>query len=244
MGFNSRTYPVGAQILGSGGYDRLLWDRSDDAKGKWKYGFVRAAANLATSAVVNRAGLELQLYPVSFLGFSTGYDWGVRNFTPRFLNCIEFECNGRIDRRYLRGNLFLGHGDFVFAGMFRFEELHSFNSAKPFFDEMTLLTGKADGERVLTWNPAAFYRVNDRWKVGAMSLYSRALDAGRDSHLFGPIVAYAKDSRLNIIGGAGLNRSPVVHSGWCGFAVISYALSPSLSITERQLRSESALTEK
>ncbi len=241
VGFNTRTYPIGAQANATGGYNFLLWDRTDAANGMWKYGYARLGTNLATSAVVNRAGLELQVFPVSLFGITAGYDSGLRNYTPKYLNCSQFECNGRMDRHYLRGNLYLGHHGFTFAGMVRYENLQSFNSAKPFFDELTLLVGRSSGEHVLTYNPAIFYTLDDQFKVGAMSLYSRALDTGNDSHLFGPLVSWSKDARLNLVAGLGLDRSPVVHTGWCGFAVISYALYPSLSITDVALRKETVL---
>ena len=237
VGFNMRTYPIGAQFTGTLGGNFKLWGDS----GNWKYGYLRGAVNLATSAVVNRAGLELQFFPISILGVSAGYDWGTRNYTPKYLNCTVFECNGRVDRRYLKLNAVAAYHGVIFSGLVRYEELKAFHTPKPFFDEMTLLVGKNSGERIVTYNPAVLYTLDETWKVGATSLYSHAIDTGDYSHLYGPVVNWtmansANEPRWNAIGGVGLNRSPVVQSGWAAFAVVQYTFEPSLGIADMALR--------
>ena len=239
LGLSARSYPVGAQAAGFFGTSVKLWGDSDN----WKYGYLRGAVNLATSAVVNRAGVELQFYPISILGFSAGYDWGVRAFTPKFLNCSIFECDGRVDRRYLKVNAVAAYRRFIFAGWMRYEELKAFHTPKPFFDEVTLLVGKNSGERVVTYNPALLYSIDPTWKVGAMSLYSHALDSGGYSHLYGPVVNWTSTSfvgepQISVIGGVGLNRSPVVQSALTAFAVLQYTIEPSLSINDLGMRSK------
>src|SRR5690606_39253684 len=98
LGLNARTYPIGAQITGALGVAYPLWG----ATSTWKYGYVRAGLNIGTSVVVNRIGGEIQFFPVSIAGITAGYDTGVRNFIPRWLDCNTFECTGRVDRKYLR----------------------------------------------------------------------------------------------------------------------------------------------
>jgi hypothetical protein len=237
LGFNSRTYPIGAQLLATGGYNLRLWGDTNT----WKYGYVRTAANLATSAVVNRAGAEVQFFPISILGFSAGYDWGVRNITMKFLDCNVYECNGRIDRKYLRANALAAYHGVIFSFVAKYENLRAPIAQKLFFDEVTLLVGQSSGENTLTLNPALLYTLNESYKVGATSLYSRAIDTGGYTHLYGPIVNYTphwgeRFGEWNVVAGVGLNRSPVVHSGFTGFLVMSYALQPSLAISERSIR--------
>lgn len=232
LGLNGRTYPIGAQVIATGGYNFRLWGDTTT----WKYGYARLALNAATSAVVNRIGGEVQFFPISILGISAGYDWGVRNITMKFLNCQMFECNGRIDRKYLKANAVAAYKGVIVSFMARYENLRAPVAHKPFFDEVTLLVGRASGEDTITLNPALLYTLNDRWKVGATSLYSRAIDTGGGyTHMYGPIVNWGLD-RWNVIAGAGLNRSPVVHSGYAAFFTMSYALSPSLAIQELQMR--------
>lgn len=232
LGFNARTYPIGAQIVANTGAGIPLWGDTST----WKYGYARLGVNLATSLVVNRAGLEFQLNPVSILGLSLGYDTGVRNITPKYLNCSQYECNHRIDRKYAK-LLFLAasHG-VILSVMGRYEELRAYGSQKPFFDEMTLLVGRSSGENIMTWNPALLYVLNEDWKAGVTSLYSHAIDTGKDSHLYGPVASYSASPVFNVLGGIGLNRSPVVPSGWAAFFVLQYTLAPSLSVVDLPLR--------
>jgi hypothetical protein len=233
VGLNARTYPIGAQAIGTGGWNGKLWGDSNT----WKYGYVRAALNLATSAVVNRVGGEVQFFPISILGVSAGYDWGTRNITMKFLDCNQFECNGRMDRKFLKINAVGAYQGVIFSFMARYENLRAPVAHKPFFDEVTLLTGRSDGENTITLNPALLYTLNETWKVGFTSLYSRAIDTGGDgyTHLYGPIANWT-EREWSIIGGVGLNRSPVVQSGYAAFFVLSYAFQPSLAISEMSMR--------
>ena len=232
FGLNGRTHPVGAQIASTGGFGVPLWGDPST----WKYGYIRAAANLATSVVVNRAGIEMQVYPISILGFSAGYDSGVRNFVPKYLDCSIFQCNGRVDRKYLKGTVILASHGVIFSMLTRFEELRAFGATKDFFDEMSLLHGKSTGERVLTYNPALLYTLNEAYKVGFTSLYSRALDSGGYSHLYGPIVTWSDCKNWNVIGGVGLNESVLVQSGIAAFFSIQYTILPSISIQDMAIR--------
>ncbi len=232
LNLNGRTHPVGAQIMGSLGLAYPLWGEIDT----WKYGYLRGGLNLFTSAVVNRAGIEFQLFPISIAGVTVGYDTGIRNFLPRFLDCNLYECTGRVDRKHIRFNLMAAHSGFAFMLMGRYEEIRGFNSIKPVYDEITLLIGRRSGERIVTFNPVLLYRVAEHASVGLVSLYSHAVDTGGYSHLYGPVVNLNPQPRWNALVGAGLNSSPVVHSGICGFFLLQYNIKPSLGVVDLALR--------
>lgn len=233
LGLNGRTYPIGAQIAASGGLAYSFWG---DTK-TWKYGYARAGLNLMTSAVVNRAGIELQVFPISIFGISAGYDTGTRNFIPKWLDCNLYECTGRVDRKHMRAALVAAYSGFSFMFIARYEELRGFNStSKLVFDETTLVLAKRDGESVFTMNPVLLYQVGERTNVGLVSLYTRALNTGGYSHLYGPIVSHSTSPKFNILAGIGLNTSPVVHSGLCGFFQLQYNIKPSLSVMDLALR--------
>ncbi len=232
VGLLGRSYPVGAQLVGSAGLGARIWGRTD----QWKYGYARLAFNGATSVVVNRAGVEVQLFPVSILGVSAGYESGVRNFRPRFLDCNAVECEGRVDRAYLRGQLFFGVKGVVLNWNVRYEQLRAYRSERPFFDEMTLLRGRSAGEVVIQHNPILLYRVSPEWKVGATSLYSRALDSGGYSHMYGPLVAWSDPVKWSVAGGIGINQSPLFAPGFTVFFMAQMAIAPSLQISDLAFR--------
>jgi len=236
MSLNGRTYPVGAQIAVLPGASKLLWGDSND----WKYGYVRLGLNLFTSAVVNRAGVEFQVFPISILGVSAGYDSGVRNFVPKWLDCGMYACTGRVDRRYVRLNLFGAVKKVSFSLMAKFEELKGFQTVnKPLFDEMSLLAVRMTGENTITYSPAVLYRLDDKTQVGFASLYARSLTTPGYSHLYGPVVNWNPEPKLNALMGFGLNSGPVAHSALCGFFMLSYNFLPSLAVTDLALRKSS-----
>ncbi len=235
LGLNFRTYPIGAQIAGSFGLSKTFWGNAQT----WKYGYARIASNLATSAVINRAGVEAQIYPISILGVSAGYDWALRSFKPPFVSCGDLACLGRVDRAYLRGNLILAYKGLIFQGWVRYEELRPFGMNRPFFDEMTLISGQPSGEKVLTYNPALLYTLRDDLRVGAVSIFVRGLDRGNFSHLYGAALQKQWSPTFSAVFGLGFNKSSLIHHGISGFGMITYTLFPSYAVTDLALRSAS-----
>jgi hypothetical protein len=238
-GLIGRSYPVGAQFIGSAGVSVPIWGDTQ----KWKYGFARIALNGATSAVVNRVGAEIQLFPVSILGVSAGFDSGVRSFRPRFVDCQNLECEGRVDRAYLRGQMFFGMKNVFLNFNVRYEGIHSYESGRPFFDEMNLIWGRNYGETILQYNPLVLYRLNSVWMVGGISLYTRALDSGGSSHLYGPVVVWSEPENWSIAGGLGFNQSSLVQRGVSLFFSAQMTIEPSLQIGDlsRRKRNYSSL---
>jgi hypothetical protein len=237
LGLNGRTYPVGIQLAGSAGWGQAFWGQAgqkvENGKPNWKYGYARLALNGATSAVVNRVGAEFQLFPVSIFGLGVGWDVGSRNFVPPRVDCSAIDCNGAMTRTYLRMMTFLGAGDFILSLTGRYEELRAPDSKRGrFFDEMTLVTGNSSGESVLTWTPILLYKLNEAWQVGGAWLYSRAIQSGGDSSLYGPVVGYRSNHVFSAVAGVGLNRSPVVPSGIAGFFVLQWMLKAGVGIVD------------
>lgn len=230
--FNGRTYPVGAQIVGNLGVSYPLWGDTTN----WKYGYVRLGANIMTSAIVNRAGLEFQFFPISIFGITLSYDTGVRNFVPRWLDCNVYECTGRVDRKHVRGTFVAAHSGFAMMLMARFEELRGFGSGKPVFDETSLVIGQRSGERIFTFNPVVLYKVSEKTQVGFASLFSHALDTGGSTHLYGPVVNLNPKPKFNALLGAGMVSSTLVHSAICGFFLLQYNIKPSLAVVDLALR--------
>lgn len=237
-GFNGRTYPIGAQVVGTLGVAYPIWGKwrepLPNGKVNWQHGYVRLVANGATSVVVNRMGFEFQFFPVSILGFSVGQDWGVRNFVPKVVNCEGITCDGFVTRRYLRWISVGAVGKFVWNIAGRYEELRAPEASQPrFWDEMTLVTGASSGERVLTWLPVVLYQLNDRWQAGGAALYSHAIDTGGDSLMYGPVVGYRTGPDFTAIVGLGPIHSPQAKAGFTGFFTLQWMLKGGISIMDQ-----------
>jgi hypothetical protein len=232
VALNGRSYPIGAQVVASGSLGVPIWGKTDT----WKYGYARLSLNAATSVVVNRVGLEAQLFPISILGFAAGFDSGVRSFVPRFLDCGVYECEGRVDRIYLRAQFIAAAKGLILLFNARSEVLHSYKSGRPFFDEMTLLRGRNYGESILTLNPVLLYRINPAWSAGGVWFYSRALDSGGTAHLAGPVVSFSELSGFSVTAGVGMNQSVLVHPAVALFFSAQWNLEPSLQVNDLLLR--------
>ena len=227
-----RSHPVGVQALYTLGADYLAWGDSNS----WKYGYFRAALNGGTSAVVNRVGVEFQFFPISILGFSAGYDWGERWFKPHFVDCNTYDCTGRVDRAYLKVQLMAAYRKFIFVGHLRYEELKHLGGGPVFFDELTLLPCQSAQERVVIYNPALLYTLNDKYKVGITSILAQGITSNTLSNLWGPIVQYAFNPRTQMVLGLGQNHSTLVESGFSAFFMATYTIEPSLGIADLLLR--------
>jgi hypothetical protein len=193
--------------------------------------------NAATSVVINRIGLEAQIFPISIFGIGVGHDWGFRSFRMPFADCGTYQCFGRVDRSYLRGQMIVGHAGVLLMMQARFDQLRHVGFGAPnFFDEVTLLSTRSPRERVMTLNPILLYAVTEDLRVGAISLYSRGIDSGDHSHLFGPVTQLQHTPKFSTIIGAGLNQASTVHSAFTLFFMLNYVISPSLSIADQGLR--------
>ena len=137
-----------------------------------------------------------------------------------------------------KAQLVAAYKGFVVNVMGRYEELRAPDGFRPFFDEVTLLSGRFSGQPVFTLNPALLYTLDETWKLGATTLLSRSIGTEDFSNLWGPIASFQAKPEVSILGGIGLNRSPFVQSGWSAFLVIQYTLKASLSIIDLPLRDE------
>ncbi len=235
-----RSYPIGVQAAYSLGYNVKLWqdDRSiDDPKHSWKYGYFRLATNMATSAVINRIGLEAQWFPISIFGISLGHDWGLRHFKPPFAECKIYECMGLVKRAYLRGQFVAAASGWVLSIQSRYDQLthQGFNSTR-FFDEMTLLNSQTPRERVFTFNPVLLYTLTDRYRVGMISLFSHGIDSGDTSHLWGPVTQISFNTRTSMILGAGQNSATSIHSALGVFVMLNHVIQPSMAIQDLKIK--------
>lgn len=233
-----RTYPAGAMLVGNLGVGKRIWGTQEKEGPKaWQYGYIRGVLNGATSFVVNRIGPEIQFFPISIFGLSVGHDWGVRWFRPKWASCNEIECWGRIDRTYVRLQTMAAVKNVVISFNSRLERSRTFGVKSFLFDEMTVMSGLASGERILTLNPAILYRIKPKIAVGYTSILARAIDSGNSSHLFGPIVQIQKNLHSSWVVGLGQNRSNLVHPAFSGFFMYHYTFNPGEPIVDLPLKS-------
>ncbi len=231
VSLQGRSYPFGLIFGGTAGYSQKLYSGTPEKK--WRYGYVRAAVNAASIGVVNRIGGELQVYPISIFGFSVGQDITFRNFKPQWIDCATLQCTGRMHRLYLRGLTAIGAKGVTFLLQWRYERIRSFGAREKYFDELTILSGRAAGETELTLMPIVQYKINDQFSAGAMALHTRAINTKNTSLMMGPLMN-VRFTDWTLAVGAGTNQSSLTGQQFNAFVMASLPLISGPSILEQR----------
>lgn len=146
-GMQGRTLPaLGAEIYGNAGYNQKLWGKKETPKDVL-YGLVRPSLSAATSAVMNSVKGEIEIFPISFLGFAAGREFQYSNFEFNFFDCQEVTCRGEYTRNYVESKMVLGYKGVVVMGNYKVDTLRGPNRDRPMADWRNVLIGEP-GEEV------------------------------------------------------------------------------------------------
>jgi hypothetical protein len=146
-GLQGRSLPsLGAEAYAEAGLNQLLWGKKDQPKDVF-YGLVRPSLGASTSAVINSLKGELEIFPISFLGFSLGRQMLFSNFDFPFLDCDSIQCQGQFERNFVEGKMVLGHRGWVALGHYKVDVLTSPGDKLPMADWRNVIVGDP-GEEV------------------------------------------------------------------------------------------------
>lgn len=110
-----RSYPVGAAVSAEAGHGLKLYEVNNVL-----YGYVRAAANVQSSVVINYASVQVDIYPVSFFGLYAGKTIGQRSAKKLHgFDCDEVKCDNNLDKMYYGANLALAYKKIKFVNYYR-----------------------------------------------------------------------------------------------------------------------------
>lgn len=184
--FGFRSYPAGAMLTAQGGWSHKLWGTSHEEPGLWKYGYLRPWLQLQSIGVTSRAAAEIEVFPVSVLGFAAGSALSNRT-TDRVddFNCEWVRCDGGLSRDYLRSIAILGAGRWVLVGQARYDRFYS-NDARPFREELSALVAKSGSDDLRTLGAALTYKLNENWRAGVLTSAQEFIASGsRNESLLG-----------------------------------------------------------
>jgi hypothetical protein len=122
-------FPPVVAISAWGGRSFLIklirFDRSKELSRKldrYSYSFLRPNLRLVSSILVNGIQPRLDIYPLSFLGFTVGHTFTSRNFMggknfKRWTgyDCAEVDCNGWLGSSFVESKLKFGYANFFGA---------------------------------------------------------------------------------------------------------------------------------
>ncbi len=145
-GVQGRSLPsFGAELYADGGYGQLLWGKKENNK-DFLFGLIRPALGASTSAVINSAKAELEIYPISILGFVAGRQIIHSNFDFPFFNCEEVTCRGTYERNYIESKMVLGFKGWVALGNYKIDTLKSPSEETPMADWRNVIIGEPGTE--------------------------------------------------------------------------------------------------
>jgi hypothetical protein len=157
----SRSFPVALVWRNNFGYGKKLWKVNDVL-----YGYVRANTNLDTSAVVNTAGGSIDLFPISFFGFTVGASTTKRDIELRQFDCESITCKGWVRRKHVGLKFALAKDRFFLMGQAeRVDQRLSRHSGMNFADEQTSLIANSDGDIMKRINLTLGYRLNETYSL-------------------------------------------------------------------------------
>lgn len=146
-GIQGRTLPgLGAELYAESGYNAVFWGKKEEPKDVL-YGLIRPSIGVSSSGVINSAKAELEVFPISILGFAVGRQIQYSNYEFPFFNCEEVACKGEYMRNFVESKLVLGHQGWIVLGSFKVDTLRAPTKDIPMVDWRNVIIGEA-GEEV------------------------------------------------------------------------------------------------
>lgn len=145
-GLQGRTLPaLGAEVYAESGYNQLLWGKKEKPT-DFLYGLVRPSLAVSSSGVINSAKGEIEVFPISILGFAAGRQYINSNYDFPFFDCKQVTCQGNFVRNFVETKMVLGLKGWVVLGNFKIDTLHSPNGTQPMADWRNIIVGNPGSE--------------------------------------------------------------------------------------------------
>lgn len=115
-----RSYPsFGGGIYLETGYNFVFWESNKEIM----YGLIRPSVYLDSSIVINTYGSQIGFYPISILGVEFGKETTDSNYKKfTYYDCEDVDCEGTMNKNFIRYKLALGAGNFVFTSTVGFSQ--------------------------------------------------------------------------------------------------------------------------
>lgn len=228
IGMQGRTLPaLGAEVYGEAGYNLLLWGKKETPK-DFLYGLVRPSLGASTSGVVNSVKAELEVFPISILGFSAGRQFLNSNYDFPFFDCSSVTCQGEYVRNFVESKMVLGYKGWVALGNYKVDTLRSPNKTEPMADWRNVILGEP-GEEVQIEKKLFVGKFFSNQMVGALIENVQFLGSGERKESFAAVYQMRKD-QTNYMIGAGAFHTDQQPMGFQLYFRIHYVALPSLKL--------------
>jgi hypothetical protein len=163
-----RSYPTGAAIEINSGAALPLW-----MAGGILYGYVRPSASFQTSGVTNQLRLQLDLFPISFFGFSVGMDWNKRNYEKfSTFDCDSVNCSGQVRRTFVAHKMALAYRKVFLVSSWKLERVEMTDRDGVFADVRASLLARSRYDQHLEGQMILGYKLSDKQSTGILNVYN------------------------------------------------------------------------
>ena len=227
-GIQGRSLPsIGAELYAESGFNQKLWGKKEEPKDVL-YGLIRPNLQISSSAVINSVKGELEVFPISILGFAVGRQYIHSNYDFPFFKCDDVICQGEYQRNYVESKMVLGHAGWVVVGHYKVETLRAPNGNQPMADWRNIIIGDP-GEEVQIEKKLIFGKQFSNKLVGVMLENVRFEGSGQRRESFAAIYQERRGD-TNYMIGAGALHTDQVPMGFVMYFRIHHIALPSLKL--------------
>jgi len=205
-----RTYPMGASLDADIGYGYKFWESS---KNKAFYGYMRPSAQVKTSGLVNYISQQIDIYPISFLGFYGGRSTGFRNLNElQGFDCANsVNCGADVTKGYAGANLALAYKNFILLNLYRIEEV-DYDTNDLFIAEETSNLVVSDNDKIKSLTSVLGYKLSETKMLAILNVSYKSDDYNQKSNMLMGLAQLTKDKSSYQLGlGTFRNRNKKNH---------------------------------
>jgi len=163
----ARSYPLGIALKPEVGYSHALW-KVDQVK----YGYIRPSLSTQLSGLVNYGTIKVDLFPISFFGFSFEATRGKRSLEKaQNTDCEIISCEGVLSKSSITNKLALAYKNIQLLNLYKIQSISSKINNGLFFEESSSLVGN----KVDTLVSNTFFinfNFNETWASGLGNIYN------------------------------------------------------------------------
>jgi hypothetical protein len=198
-GVQGRSRPtIGAEAYVDSGLNKVFWGEKNEPK-DFLYGLIRPSLGVSTSAVINSAKAEIEIFPISFLGFSVGRQYMNSNFEFPFFECKEVTCTGEFQRNYVEMKMALGLKGWILVGNYKVDTMTSPNDDEPMADWRNVIVGNP-GEEVQIDRKLLFGKIFGNKLVGVLAEYTQFLGSREFKESYAAVYQFKKNNTAYMFG--------------------------------------------
>lgn len=153
-----RSFPLGFSVGGEVKSSQFLWDKREADVKSVLFGLVQESFFLGSHGLI---GVNLDLFPISFLKLSVGKSFVSKYYEIRTLDCTKVECRGTLARDYYKIALALAYDNFIFSPQYSKMNMVSQSQWLPFGSEEDFLVGRAGKDSALSGQILVGYKYFD-----------------------------------------------------------------------------------